>query len=100
MKECIVIILIALHLISSNLYAVNRHDAHINNTLVHKHHHSHNTSNHKHSHSHVHTILLDFFVHPENADIFNISDQNEKYSETTSQILNPITNSLFRPPKI
>ena len=95
------VILITLHLISSNLYAtktfIKQHNLH-----EHYYFHSHNSSNHLHKHSHTQTNvnLLDFFVHLEDTKKFSIFYSREKYLETIYFIPNPTLESLFRPPKV
>jgi hypothetical protein len=110
MKQYIIIILIALHLISSNLYAVNtfskQHNADFNlykcsfHKHVHDHYHTHNGSNHQHKHSHVQKTInvLDFFVQLDATQPSVILYSKEKYLETNFFIANHTLESNFRPP--
>ena len=98
MKNCIVSILIVLHLMGSSLYATKtfveeqKHD--------HFHYHTHNGSNHQHSHSHAQTNinLLDFFLQSNDTKECMILYSKEKYTETKYFISNPVLKSIFRPP--
>lgn len=112
MKQYIMIILIALHLISGNLYAtdsffkqnhidLNTHKCSFHeHKYAHEHYHSHSGSKHQHKHSHTQTNVnfLDFFVHLDNTDKFIILYSKEKYLDTAYFISNPTLNSIFRPP--
>jgi len=109
MKQYIMIIIIALHLINVSLYAVlpvvKEHDTHActfqKRNHNHDHVHAHNGSSHTHKHNHtqVNTSFVDFFILPQNINSFCVSDSKEKYIELSSWIPNPILESLFRPPK-
>jgi ABC-type nickel/cobalt efflux system permease component RcnA len=109
MKQFIMIIFIALHLISSTLYATtsfsNQHNVDFNTHKCsfhehsHEHHHTHNSSTHQHKHSHTqtHINLLDFFVHVDNNQFIHFNS-TQKYLETRYFISNPQLESIFRPP--
>ena len=110
MKQYIIIILIALHLISSNLYAVNtflkQHDVDFNphkcsfHKHAHEHFHTHNGSKHSHNHGHAQKTIniLDFFVQLNNTKPCIALVQKEKHLETNYFIPNPTSKSIFRPP--
>jgi ABC-type Zn2+ transport system substrate-binding protein/surface adhesin len=109
MKQYIMIILIALHIASSTLYAIEnlnkKHSIHEcslqSHDHDHHHFHTHNGSSHSHKHNHtqVNTSFVDFFILPQNINSFSVSDSKEKYTELSTWIPNPILESLFRPPK-
>lgn len=108
MKRYIMIILIALHIASSTLNAIEslnkKHNIHECSLQAHNHDHhfhTHNGSSHSHKHNHtqVNTSFVDFFVLPQDINSFRILDSKEKYVEISSWIPNPILESLFRPPK-
>ncbi len=110
MKQYIIIIFIALHLISSTLYATktvsNQHNVGTHphkcsfHDDTHKHYHTHNGSTHQHKHSHAQkTInLLDFFVELDNNKPCITLYSKENYLEIKYYISNPSLKSLFRPP--
>ena len=108
MKQYIMIIIIALHLINANLFAVDtfiqQHDTHECNIMAHDHdhdhYHTHNGSNHSHKHNHtqVHASLSDFLIFSHDTNLVRLEDTNEKYSESLSWIPKPTLESLFRPP--
>ncbi|MCK4973816.1 MAG: hypothetical protein KAR81_01065 [Sulfurimonas sp.] len=107
MKQYIMIILIAMHLISSNLYATNSYvQEHKHSSpfyeykSVHKHSHVHDRSNHSHKHGHTQTNinLLDFFLQSNDTKECMILCSKEKYTETKYYISNPSLKSIFRPP--
>jgi hypothetical protein len=110
MKQFIMIIFIALHLISSTLYATasfsNQHNIDFNThecsfyEHAHEHHHTHNGSAHQHKHSHSQTNMsvLDFFVQLEHTYQSNNTNPKQKYLETRHFIANPELESIFRPP--
>ena len=104
--------MIALHLISSSLYATKtlskQHDVDFNthecsfhhDTNNHEHFHSHNGSTHQHKHSHAKTSVnvLDFFVQLDDNKLLITSYSKEKYLEAKNFITNPTSKSIFRPP--
>ena len=110
MKQYIMIIIIALHMTSSNIYAVDalvkQHNIHTdtNNCIMHKHAHEHqhfhNGSTHQHKHAHTQTNInfSDFYTFSHDAYLFSMSYKKEKCIETVSWIPNPTLDSLFRPP--
>lgn len=114
MKQYIMIILIALHIIGSNLYAMksvveknnfnmNSHMCSIHEHMeAHEHHHYHNGSKHSHSHNHTQTNVnfVDFYSYTQNINIFRYVKSQQTFLEQTSYIPNPILESLFRPPKV
>ena len=99
------IILIALHIAGSTLYAIEslnkKHNIHECSLHDHHHFHTYNGSSHSHKHNHTqaNTSFVDFFVLPQDINSFSILDSKEKYIEISSWIPNPILESLFRPPK-
>jgi len=109
MKQYIMIILIALHILGNTLYATEslnkKHNIHQCSLQAHNHDHNHfHTHNgsshvHKHNHAQVNTSFVDFFILTQNINFFSLSDSKEKFLETSSWIPNPILESLFRPPK-
>ena len=108
MKQYIMIIIIALHLINANLYAVDtfvkQHDIHecaiVAHDHDHDHYHTHNGSNHSHKHNHtqVHASLSDFLIFSHDTSFFTFEDTKEKHSEMSSWVPAHILKSLFRPP--
>ena len=112
MKKYIMIVFIAFHLISNNLYAVNSYakqhnvdfDTHESSSHhnKYKHEHFHNHSKSKHSHNHGHsqkTInILDFFVQLDNTELSINSYLEESYLETKYFIPNPLLKAPYRPP--
>lgn len=114
MKQYIIIILIALHLISSTLYAtksfLKQHNVDLDthecsfhqDTNNHEHFHTHNGSAHSHNHCHAqkNINLLDFFVQSNDTKQSIISYSKEKYLETKHFISNPLLESIFRPPVV
>jgi len=108
MKQYIMIAIVALHLINVNLVALEffseQHDIHecVIQEHDHVHYHVHNGLKHSHKHTHapVHTSFSDFFIPAHDTNLVTLVDSNEEFSEVTSQISNPILDSLFRPPKI
>ena len=110
MKQYIMIIFIALHLMSSTLYATksfsnqdsvdfNTHECSFHEH-AHEHHHTHNGSTHQHKHNHTqtHINLLDFFVHVDNNKQLTALYSKQKYLENIYFISNPKLESIFRPP--
>lgn len=114
MKRYIVIILITLHIVSSNLYAtksiLQKNDFNLNMNICsfheypeeHVHHHYHNGSKHSHSHNHsqINMSFVDYYTDTQNTNPFNYLKLKHVFSEETSWIPNPILESLFRPPKV
>lgn len=110
MKQYIVIILIAFHLLSSSAYATKtfldkehlRSEIHKCTIHEHQHIHFHNGSNHQHKHSHaqVNINYVDFFTDTYNTNLSDFTNPRQTYIETASWIPNPTLESLFRPPKI
>jgi len=98
MKRYIVIILIALHLISANLYATKTFVP--EHSFIHQHSHSHNSSNHlhKHSHSQTNSSVLDYFVDLYDMNRLSIVYSKENYIEAAYYISDPTLKSIFRPP--
>jgi len=94
------IILIALQLISSSLYATNTFIQKHQN--IHQHSHLHSNSNHSHKHSHpqVNTHISDFFIDSDKSDIFIALCTKESYREAKYFISNPTLKAPFRPPII
>jgi G3E family GTPase len=114
MRQYIIIILISLHLISSNLYAVksvlqknnfnvSKHICSIHEHVEeHEHYHYHNSSKHSHSHNHsqINMNFADFYTYTQDTNPFNYLKSKQVFIEQTSWIPNPILESLFRPPKV
>ena len=108
MKQYIIIVSIAFHLMGSSVYAAKTflEKDYVHNSIdryaAHQHHHSHSGSNHQHKHSHsqININFADFFTFTHNIDLFDFSSPKQTYLETVSWIPNPILESLFRPPKI
>jgi len=108
MKQYIMIIIVVLHLINVNLFAVEtfreQHDIHECTIQAHDHNHehfhTHNGSNHSHKHNHaqIHTSFSDFFIFSYDTNPFTLIDSSEKFPKVTSWISNPILEPLFRPP--
>ena len=100
MKQYIIIILIAFHLVSSSAYAAKTFLD--KDYLYNEHHHFHNGSSHQHNHSHaqININYVDFFTDTYNINLYNIKNKKQTYIETVSWIPNPTLESLFRPPKI
>lgn len=104
MKRYIMIILIALHLMSSSVYAKmasfeqGHTDTIMHECMEHEHNHYHGTSLHKHGHSHTMPTFLDFHTGFQDGYAFSFMISKSSYLEVTSYIVNPILDSLFRPP--
>jgi len=95
MKQYVIILFIAFHLMSSSAYATK--------TFLdkdHIHQHSHNNSNHQHKHSHtqVNINYLDFFNDSHDINLYDFSNPKQTYLEIISWIPSPTLKSLFRPP--
>jgi hypothetical protein len=106
MKRYVMIILIALHLMGGSVYAKMASlehvhiDTNIHECMEHEHNHYHGGLIHKHGHSHTVPTFLDFHTGFQDGYAFNILISKSLYLEVTSYIVNPIPDSLFRPPKI
>jgi hypothetical protein len=109
MKQYVLMILIALHLISSSLYAtktfLDKDSIHANiqkcTIYKHRHHHFHNDSHHQHKHSHIQINIsyADLFTNTYDINLYDFENTKQTYLETASWIPNPILESLYRPPK-
>ena len=112
MKNYVMIILLALHLIGSSVYARSAVQQNHNyadsakcslhehtDTHEHDHFHNGNTHNHKHSHSQIVINYADFYTFSQNRDLFADLSLKESYYEINSWISNPILERFFRPPR-
>lgn len=107
-KQYLLIILIAFHLMSSSVYAtktfLDKDNIHKSAIHEHQHNHSHNGSNHQHKHSHSNSQIninyADFFTYTNDINLYDFSNPSQTYLETVSWIPDPTLESLFRPPKI
>ena len=108
MKQYLIIILIAFHLLSSSAYATKTFldKKHMNNDtqkcFIHQHQHSHNGSHHQHKHAHsqINLNYVDFFTKIYDWNLYDFSNPKQVYLETVAWIPDPTLESLFRPPKI
>ncbi len=105
MKQNLMIILIVLHLISSNLFATKsfldkeHHHSNPHTPMIHQHHHAHHGSTHHHKHSHA-QLSMDFFAYTDYVALCSVSNTSQVEIQVSFWISDPALDSLFRPPKI
>lgn len=105
MKRYILTFMIALNLLSTNIYGVEtfmkQYNVH-NDThhyFEHEHIHKHNGSSHQHNHSHAQAAAFsDFYVNPQYVNVFKKTSLKLSFLEASMWIPEPNLETLFRPP--
>ncbi len=98
MKNYIMIALVAMHLISSSLFATNIFVQKQHYTHQHTHTHSGSIHQHQHTHSQSNSSFFDLLLITQVSDKFVALSPKESYTEKKYFISNPTLESIFRPP--